>query len=158
MVESPYIYHVFTADEKREIKGVEPYAKIIAELHNELFTDRVDISHLKQVLCRDFWAGLVLVESKASEIVGYGALRFPYGERTNEMELTEAYVKPEHRRRGIYRQILAMNLQVAKEFGAEAVFLLPMDLSIQEQLLEREGFERLIIEDLVAYRKRLIGI
>src|SRR5688572_22680357 len=105
MIEHSYTYHTFKADSQGKI-DLGSFLVPAALLQNEL-TPAFDSRHiidLREIsgCCDNYWVGVIVVEA-SRDIVAYSALQRPIKQQGSDYVLAETFVKPEHRRRGIYK-------------------------------------------------------
>ena len=111
--------------------------KRIAEMERECFLDPWDLNMLDGCFKADNFFGLV--EESNGEIIGYCGSVFDLW----EAEILLVAVSPDHRRRGIARNLLSAVIDKYKKAGKEAVFLEVRRSNIAAQALYYElGFKQ----------------
>ncbi|HVZ58592.1 MAG TPA: GNAT family N-acetyltransferase [Patescibacteria group bacterium] len=159
MVEQEYSYITIKRDEGKISLG--EYTDDVAHMHGEVLglpelghDDPEDLQAELEASCED-WLAAIVVSNKNNEVVGYGALSRA-ADKSEEVELSYAYVRPQDRRRGIYKQLLSRRIDIARQLGAAEVQTQPMSDTFHPSFLMREGFTGSQDETgVVIYRRKI---
>lgn len=156
-------YHFVTINRENEKQfSLGEYTDDVAYMHGEVLglpelghDDPEDLHAELEASCEN-WIAAIVVLNRSNEIVGYGALS-RVGDKSEEVELSYAYVRPQDRRRGIYKQLLNRRIDIARQLGATEVQTQPMSDTFHPKFLMREGFTGVHDETgVVIYRRKIM--
>lgn len=126
------------------------YRESVLRMRARLYgTGRDEEQAMKDIEANHYGMSFVVVTNTDEEVVGYSVLEPPMKyEKPHRYRLSEAYVRPEDRRRGIYKELLSLRIKMAIHAGATSVFLVPYsDESAQNvnqiPYLLTQGFHRI---------------
>lgn len=99
----------------------------------------------------NYWLVVILALNRDSNVVAYSALAGILGDE--ELDLDEAYVDKEYRRKGIYKEMLTRRIEAAGTMGARCLNLMPDANAVQVRYLESQGFTEYYDGDNRIYKK-----
>lgn len=156
MVEQEYRFITIVKEEGHPF-SLGQYTDDVAVMHAEVLglTELENKDHNKVVDDLEIaywnWIVAIVVTNAANETVGFCSLSSLDDEA---VELSYAYVRPEDRRKGIYKQMVQRRLDLAQQYGAKEVSVQLMADSPQSQYLIKEGFVEYQDEDCSFYRRK----
>ena len=160
MKEPDYTYEVFQAGVDKQL-NLGKYTNEIARMYGEVLClpelghgSEEDLLVELEAACDSHWAIAGVAVNQASEALGYGALSF-VDVKTGQVELDSAYVRPEDRRRGVYKGLFQRRLEIAQQLGATEVTTQPLPDANHIPYLVREGFQPVQGKDCVIYKRKL---
>ena len=160
MVEQEYRFTTIKRDAGTQF-SLGQYMDDVAYMHGEVLglpelghDDPEDLQAELEASCAN-WLAAIVVSNGNNKVVGYGALS-SVANKSDEVELSYAYVNPEDRGKGIYKQLLNLRIDIARQLGATEVQTQPMSDNFHPKFLMREGFIGTRDEnDVIIYRRKI---
>lgn len=168
MKEGEYNYKIFQVDKGKRL-DLGKYTNEVAGMYGEILglsrlgngnqeelpEEQKDLLAELEAACDDYWIAVIVGTNAVEEVMGYGALSYLHDQKTL-LELNSTYVKPEYRRRGIYKELFHRRLDIARQLGATEVRVIPLPNANHVPYLIREGFHPFHKEGpLVIYRRKI---
>lgn len=87
-------------------------------------------------------SAIVIAIDTSGKLIGFGFLDSNFQGEKSTYELCGAYVVPDKRRKGVWKQLLAERIAIAQELGATAVVMLTKPQAPHANHLKRAGFTK----------------
>ncbi len=147
----------------RGIMNVDPYTRELAFMQEAIFVENgYEQSNPKMTLESTIanlkiqtksWVGAIIIIDVNEELVGFSALAHSSAKRRfPTLDLAYAYISPDFRKRGLYREMIDRRIEMAREYGAQRVEIQNYNHTFQPKFLSRYGFRRAHDSDGSFYR------